>query len=118
MNPKTLKLLSTWCKYNNKKLRNVKRIYLSTPIDKRAEALKAIKDDLTTTVNGRVADVLEDGIAKRNICLTCEYNGNYPICAPTNHKRLKDNHGYFIVLECRNHSKKEVEDVKSKKSDS
>jgi hypothetical protein len=116
MNKKTLNLLTEWCKYNNKKIRNVKKIFLATPIEKRGEAIKAIKEDLMSTVKGRVADVLEAGVAAKNLCATCEYEGSYPICAPTQHKKLKDKKGNMIVLQCNNHMKleEEVKDAKKK----
>ena len=111
VNSKTLKLLSDWSKYNNKKLRNIKKIYLATPIEARPDALRAIKEDLVTTVKGRVADVLDASVAAKNLCPTCEHNGSYPICATTQHKKLKDNKGNMIVLECKNYTKVEADDA-------
>lgn len=105
MNPKTLKTLVQWAKLNGKKLRNIKKIYLAAPTEKRAECLSEIEKDLHNTINVKAADTLEKNIAKRNLCPSCMYNGKYPICAPSLHKKIKDNQGNILVLQCRNYAK-------------
>jgi len=102
VNRKTLRVLAEWSMLAKKKLRNVKKIYLAVELDKRAEAIKSITADITRLKRQKFAERLELNVANKNLCPKCEFNGKYPLCAPTEHVMVRDNDRKPVVLKCRN----------------